>query len=81
MSKPRNVRNYWLDARIDGRETRLQGGPAASDGAMDITLKVRDHGEIVEALDILCRADNGTIRIKVQHPRTGEVIHEIVTQR
>lgn len=70
---PRNVRNFWLHADIDGRSP-LRGGPAAKDGCMDVTLKVRDGGAMREALSILCRADNdGTLHVIVQDDRGREL--------
>lgn len=33
-----SVRNFWIDADIDGRQTMLGGGPRSSDGGMDVTI-------------------------------------------
>jgi hypothetical protein len=43
---PRNVRNFWLEADIDGRKETLTGGPKNRDGGISITLKVREKGEV-----------------------------------
>jgi hypothetical protein len=70
---PRVVRNFWLTADIDGRTSKFTGGPAAKDGGMDLTLKVRDHGAVVHALEILCREDgDGKLRVTV---RPGSTLH------
>ena len=51
------VRNFWIEAEIDGRKTTLSGGPQRKDGGMEICLTQRDNGKIVEALKIECWAD------------------------
>lgn len=56
MSKrPRIVRNFWLEALIDGRRSRLVGGPRAKDGGMSLTLYQRSGGSVVTAVEICCR--------------------------
>ena len=50
------VRNFWIDADIDGRATMLGGGPRSKDGGMDITIYQRDEGGIKRAFTINCRA-------------------------
>lgn len=51
------VRNFWVEADIDGRETTLAGGPRRKDGAMDVTIYQRDDGGIKTAVRIFCRAN------------------------
>lgn len=64
---PRNVRNFWLDVNIDGQATRLSGGPQAKDGGFDLTIKMRDNGGIIEAVDILGRANaDGRLTLTVR---------------
>lgn len=43
---PRNVRNFWIDAQIDGRESRITGGPSAKDGGMYVKVLFRENGQI-----------------------------------
>ena len=50
------VRNFWIDADIDGRQTTLGGGPRSKDGGMDVTIYQRDEGGIKRAFTITCRA-------------------------
>ena len=49
---PRNVRNFWIDADIDGRATRLAGGPVSKDGGIDVSIKMRSEGAVEEAMRI-----------------------------
>lgn len=50
------VRNFWLEAYIDGRKTPLRGGPRARSGGMTVTIWQRDQGSVARALDIECYA-------------------------
>lgn len=79
---PRNVRNFWMTARVDGREHELSGGPAARDGGLDVTVYQRSAGEPVEALSVTCRAlPDGTLRLRVWQPGAAEPAVEVITNR
>lgn len=55
------VRNFWVDANIDGRKTELSGGPASKEGGMRITIKQREEGSIVTALRVYCYEVDGEL--------------------
>lgn len=59
------VRNFYLEANIDGRATKLGGGPKAKDGGMRVHLYQRDEGSITEALEIECCEWNGKLILQV----------------
>lgn len=59
------VRNFWIDANIDGRQTELSGGPRAKDGGMTVTLKQRNKGAIVEAVRLECYERDGYLNTLV----------------
>lgn len=44
------VRNWWIDAEIDGRQTDLAGGPRRTDGGFNLRLYQRDDGAIRSVL-------------------------------
>ena len=46
------VRNFWVDAEIDGRETDLGGGPRSKTGGMDVTVYQRKEGQIETAVKV-----------------------------
>lgn len=50
------VRNWWIDVEIDGRKTRLNGGPVSKDGGFSMTIYQRVEGESVEVVRIAARA-------------------------
>lgn len=73
---PRTVRNFWLDASIDGRRSYLSGGPRSKDGGFTLSVKVRDHGGITKALTISGRAkDDGSLVLSVDDP-AGPTFYE-----
>jgi len=49
------VRPFYIDCRIDGRETPLAGGPRSGQGEMTAEITQRDHGEIVTAFTFRSR--------------------------
>ena len=54
---PKNVRNFWLDAQIDGRKSILTGGPSAENGGMSVEIFFRENGQISNrniVLDCVC---------------------------
>ena len=48
------IRNFWIEVEIDGRKTKLNGGPVNKDGKMKVKLYQRDEGTIHEAVTITC---------------------------
>jgi hypothetical protein len=67
------TRNYWLDATIDGRATKLSGGPQSKNGGMSVSVKMRDGGEIIRAVQIEAFAnDDGTLTLIVDNMVTRE---------
>jgi len=69
--QPRNVRNFWLEAEIDGRKDPLKGGPRQSDGGMIIRLYQRHRGHPFQVLEISCRTYEDEIvstHVKIDDP-------------
>ncbi len=44
------VRNWWVEVEIDGRITKLAGGPRAKDGEFTLTIRQRNRGQLSEVL-------------------------------
>ena len=59
------VRNFYVEAHIDGRETTLSGGPQNKQGGMTVRLYQRDDGAITEALMIDCEERDGVLITRV----------------
>ena len=74
------VRNFWIDADIDGRATELSGGPRAKDGGMSVTLKQRKEGGIFTALKIECMEYDGNLLTRVYN-KDGNLVCVCETER
>lgn len=59
------VRNFYVEANIDGRQTSLGGGPKSKTGEMTVRLYQRDDGAITDALLIECRERDGKLITEV----------------
>jgi hypothetical protein len=77
---PRVTRNFWLEADIDGRRIRLEGGPQGRDNGFSLTIYIRDNGSVLRAVSVngIAHSD-GTLAIStsaasdVAHSQTGHV--------
>ena len=66
---PRNVRNFWLDFDIDGRESSMTGGPVSKGGGISGRIYVRDSGNVSAPIRLFGWADrDGTICLEIQIP-------------
>lgn len=73
------VRNFYVTADIDGRATKLKGGPASKDGGMSVTLYQRSEGGIVEAVELHCFVNkDGKLQTNVT---IGDGIEDRITTR
>lgn len=68
------VRNFYVEADIDGRQTTLGGGPASKTGEMTVHIHQRDDGGIVsDVVKVLCREHNGILTTEVYN-NEGELV-------
>lgn len=74
------VRNFWIDADVDGRETMLSGGPRAKDGGMTIRVKQRSNGCIANSINVVCNEYNGILTTTV-YDKDGKVVYSCKTDR
>lgn len=83
--KPRVVRNFWVDAQIDGRQTALSGGPTGAGGGFDLTIKQRDvDGDgnvmVTTAYEIMGRADGNELKLFIRDAE-GNLVDFNITDR
>ncbi len=78
--KPRNVRNFWISAVIDGLGSPVVGGPPQKDGGFELTIKQRHEGEIVPALTVEGREVDGELQLWV-YDEFGRQVHKGETTR
>lgn len=50
---PRNVRNFWVEAEVDGRKTPIKFGPQGKGGGFSLTVFMRNQGEVERVADIM----------------------------
>ena len=74
------VRNFWIEADIDGKETILKGGPRSKTGGMRIVVNQRDNGQIKEALRIYCSEVDGKLYAEV-FDKDHELVYSNKTDR
>lgn len=74
------MRNFYIEADIEGRKTMLTGGPAAKDGGMTVDIRQREEGNSVLAFRIECREYAGKLTTKV-YDSTGHYVAEFKTKR
>lgn len=73
------MRNFWMDAHVDGRETPVGAGPRAKDGGMSATFRMRGGGNSVEAVRVVCYEQNGELVVRVV--ADGKTVYEKWTRR
>ena len=77
---PRNVRNFWVDLAVDGRSD-IGTGPAAKDGGLIATFKMRNDGDVEYALMVVGKArPDGSLLLMVQAPGQG-IVYQYETER
>ena len=75
------VRNFYVEADIDGRQTRLGGGPKAKDGEMTVHIHQRSKGNVVsDAIKIRCTERNGKLLTEV-FDSVGICVCSVETER
>jgi hypothetical protein len=71
---PRNVRNFWIDVNVDGRESAIGTGPRAKDGGMNASFYIRSEGDVEHAFYVLGRCINGETVYRIQIPGEDDII-------
>ena len=74
------VRNFWIDADVDGRETMLSGGPRAKTGGMTIRVKQRKNGFVSNSVSVNCFEHDGVLTTIV-HDKDGNEVYRYSTDR
>ena len=75
------VRNFYVEADIDGRQTTLGGGPASKTGEMTVRIHQRDDGGLVsDVVKVRCRERNGILTTEVYNNK-GELVFPYESKR
>jgi hypothetical protein len=86
---PRNVRNFWIDAKIDGQKSTLSGGPKNKEGGFSMVIKQRDNGTIIKAftVDGWVKKDGtlklaiGSAKARIDSRTQGNIVISLETTR
>ena len=61
---PRNVRNFWIELSVDGRDSTVETGPVRKDGGFEMTIRMRDQGSISpKTMRIVGTENNGSLQL------------------
>ena len=67
------MRNFWIEGSIDGRKTKMTGGPRGKNGGFALRIYMRDRGAGVEVLQISAFADR-KLHLELIDPQTGQLL-------
>lgn len=73
------IRNFYLKADIEGKETKLTGGPRGKNGGMSVVITQRNKNGIEEAVRIECFEVDGELYTGVY--MNNELIGRYKTER
>ena len=76
------VRNWWIEADVDGRKTPLSGGPRSKDGGFQLNIYQRVKGDIDNPYRINAfKNRNGYLVCQVYSIKDKKIIHEFTSER
>ena len=85
----RNVRNFWIEIKVDGKTAKIATGPPAKDGGFSLRIKQRSNGAIMNVLTVEGFAIDGDLQIRVTKgadvytseefpPHTQDILHGFI---
>lgn len=77
---PRNVRNFWIDLSVDGRDSRIKTGPVRKDDGFDMTIRMRAQGGISDTVLLISgtASVDGALELTAVE-KCGQAIHQTLT--
>ena len=77
---PRNTGNFQIRGSVDGKKARIKAAPYGKEGGFDLTIYIRDAGNIRKAVTIEGRAYDGKVHLEIKDADKHSVL-ELVTER
>ena len=74
------VRNFYVEADIDGRQTMLGGGPRNKEDGMKVCIYQRVDGAISDPIKIICTEHDGVLTTEIFDPK-GKKIYSFSSPR
>lgn len=78
---PRNVRNWWIEARCDGRQEPVAFGPKSAGGGFSMTVYQRNMGEVEKALELWGHYVNGVLVLELSGPALPDGDQPFLSER
>lgn len=75
----KSLRNFWMTANVDGRESLVTAGPRSKDGGMSVNLAQLNCGESDMSLNVSCIESAGKVSTIVRSH--GVLVAKYVTYR
>ena len=75
------VRNFWVEASIDGYKTKVKGGPRRKEDGMNLTIYQRENGAISTAFRVNCRVTPSGNLITSVFDENGKLLTSYQTTR
>ena len=76
-----SVRNFWVEASIDGRESKVAGGPRAKTDGMTTTIYQRENGDIRTAFKIVSRVNTAGKLLSEVYDSNNRLVSILTTER
>lgn len=74
------LRNFWIEGFVDGRQSRITGGPQCEDGGFSLVVYQRNKGVSMAAIRLAGYADsNGNLHLFATDKDGNEI--KVVTER
>ena len=72
---PHNVRNFWIEAEVDGRKTPIKFGPRGKDEGFRLTVYMRNEGavEAVICVEGVNREGELILSLDCDYPSSGSI--------
>ena len=68
---PRHVRNFWIEAHIDGRQSPWSSGPRSKCGGFSLAVFYRNRGAVARPLRITGRCIDGRLLLDIDDDGTA----------
>lgn len=63
---PRNIRNFWVTLKVDGKSQTIATGPQSKSGGFELSVQMRDKGDIVRVLSVWGTERDGRLVLRAQ---------------
>jgi len=69
---PRNVRNFWIEAEVEGRKSKIAFGPQGKEDGFCLTVFMRNKGEVEAVLGLQGKVEGENVELWIDSGEVGE---------